>query len=195
MKSGNELRKRITIPNILSAYRIITFPLILFLALNKHENLFVILLIVNLITDILDGFIARTFSMQTEFGARLDSIADIGTYILAIIGIFMFKANEFKPHLESFYVFIFLFLSANLLSLVKFKRLPSLHLYSWKIGGYIQGLFFFILFVFGFYPSFYYFMIIWGILSFLEHICIQLLINRMQSNLKGLFWVLKARQL
>ena len=188
------LRSKITIPNILSAYRILTFPLILYLALTERENLFVILLIINLITDILDGLIARTFNMQTEFGARLDSIADIGTYILAIVGIFIFKASEFKPHLMSFYLFIFLFVFANLLSLLKFKRLPSLHLYSWKIGGYIQGFFFFLLFAFDFYPIFYYFMIIWGIISFCEHICIQLMIKNMQSNLKGLYWLLRARK-
>lgn len=188
-----KLKNRLTVPNILSAYRIFTFPLILFFAINKQESLFVVFLIINLITDILDGLIARAFNMQTEFGARLDSIADIGTYILAIMGIFIFKAPEFKPYLTSFYVFIFLFLSSNLLSLIKFKRLPSLHLYSWKIGGYIQGFFFFVLFVFGFYLPLYYFMIIWGILAFSEHIIIQLSIKQMQSNLKGLFWVLKNR--
>ena len=188
------LKNKLTIPNILSAYRIFTFPVILFFAINKQENLFVIFLIINLITDILDGLIARIFKMQTEFGARLDSIADIGTYILAIIGIFVFKANEFNPYLTSFYTFIFLFITSNILSLIKFKRLPSLHLYSWKIGGYIQGLFFFVLFVFNFYLSLYYFMIIWGILAFSEHIIIQLLIKQMRSNIKGLYWVIKSRQ-
>lgn len=185
------LRDKITIPNLLSAYRVITFPLVLYFVIDRQENLFVIMLVTNLITDILDGLIARVFKMQTEFGARLDSIADIGTYILAIAGIFVFKANEFSPYLPSFYVFISLFVLANLLSLIKFGRPPSLHLYSWKIGGYIQGFFFFLLFVSGFYPVCYYFMIIWGILAFGEHICIQLLLRQMKSNVKGLYWVLK----
>jgi CDP-diacylglycerol--glycerol-3-phosphate 3-phosphatidyltransferase len=187
------IKDKLTLPNLLSAYRIFSFPVILYFALSRHEQVFVILLIINLVTDILDGWIARAFNMQTEFGARLDSIADIGTYILAIIGILLFKAAEFKPHLTSFYIFIGLFIAANVLSMIKFGRLPSLHLYSWKIGGYIQGFFFFVLFLFGFYPAFYYFMILWGILSFCEHICIQLLIKQMRSNQKGLYWVLKHR--
>lgn len=190
-KDKMTLNNKLTIPNILSAYRIITFPLVLFFALTRQEDLFVIFLIINLITDVLDGWIARAFKIQTEFGARLDSIADVGTYLLAIAGIFIFKLSEFNPHLISFYIFIFLFVSANLLSLLKFKRLPSLHLYSWKIGGYIQGLFLFVLFAFDFYPFFYYFMITWGVLAFSEHICIQLLLKEMQSNSNGLYWVLK----
>jgi len=186
-------RELLTIPNILSFYRIFSFPLVLYFAIGHEETIFVVLLVVNLITDILDGFIARRFKIQTEFGARLDSIADVGTYILAVVGIFVFKAEDFAPHLLSFYVFLSLFLFSNILSLIKFKRFPSLHLYSWKIGGYIQGFFFFILFVFGFFPGLYYFMVFWGITSFIEHIVIQLIFREMKSNSKGLYWVLKNK--
>lgn len=81
-------KKNINIPNILSFYRILSFPFVLYFALSKQENTFVILLAINLVTDILDGFIARRFNMQTELGARMDSIADIGVYISAICLIF-----------------------------------------------------------------------------------------------------------
>jgi len=186
-------KENVNIPNLLSSYRILSFPIVLLFALNNYERIFVILLVINLITDILDGFIARMLNQQTELGARLDSIADIGTYILAISGIFLFKADDFASHLVSFCIFLSLFVFSNLLSLIKFKRLPSLHLYSWKIGGYIQGAFFFVLFVFEFNTLFYYFMILWGILAFLEHIIIQFIIPEMKSNQKGLYWVVKAK--
>jgi CDP-diacylglycerol--glycerol-3-phosphate 3-phosphatidyltransferase len=55
----------------------------------------------------------------------------------------------------------------------------------------MQGAFFFLLFTFGFNVYFYYIMITWGILAFLEHIIIQLIIPEMGVNLKGLYWVLK----
>jgi len=186
-------KKLINIPNILSGYRLLSFPFVLYLALSHQEKLFAIFLIFNLFTDILDGFIARRFNLQTEFGARLDSLADDGTYILAILGIFIFKAEDFAPHFLSFSIFIGLFLATSVVSLLKFKRMPSLHLYSSKIGGYLQGFFFFILFAFGFHTGYYYFMITWGILSFIEHISVQLLLPEMRSNAKGLYWVLKKQ--
>ncbi len=160
----------------------------------NYELLFTWLICISLITDILDGWIARTFNMQTEIGAKLDSIADIGTYIGAILGIFVFKYLDIQPHLVSFSIFIGLFVITNLLSFVKFRKSASLHLYSWKIGGYIQGFFFFTLFVFDFYTPFYYVMVTWGIASFLEHITIQLIIKEMRSNAKGLYWVLKEKK-
>jgi cardiolipin synthase len=187
-------RKIISIPNLLSFYRLILFPVILILALKGYEKPFVVLLVINLITDVLDGLIARAFNMQTEFGARLDSIADFATYLLAILGVFVFKYEDFQPHLVSFLIFLGLFFGSYLFSLIKFGRFPSLHLYSWKIGGYIQGFFFFILFVFGFFTPLYYLMVIWGILAFSEHILIQLLLPEMRSNQKGMYWVLKNRK-
>lgn len=179
-------------PNILSLYRLIVFPFILYLIISEQETLFALFICINLFTDILDGFIARRFNMQTEIGAKLDSIADVSTYILAILGVIIFKSSDFYPHMNSFIIFISLFVSVNILSIIKFGRFPSLHLYSWKVGGYIQGLFFAILFTTGFYPTLYYIMIIWGIAAFLEHILIQLLLKKMISNAKGLYWILNC---
>lgn len=181
----------LNIPNLLSLYRIVMFPIILFALFMEYEILFVWLICINLITDILDGWIARTFNMQTEIGARIDSIADVGTYIGALVGIFVFKYEAFEPHILPFYFFIGLFLMTNVVSWLKFGRFPSLHLYSSKIGGYIQGFFFFTVFMFDFYVPFYYIMVIWGIAAFSESIIIQLILKEMRSNAKGLYWVLK----
>lgn len=184
----------LTVPNVLSFYRLISFPFLLYLALAKMENIFVLLFVINLITDILDGLIARMFHQTSELGARLDSIADLGTFILATIGIFVFKLDDFRPYLTSFTVFLVLFLSTDLFSLIKFKRISSFHLYSWKISGYILGSFFLILFTVGFFPLFYWFAIGWGILSFIEHLLVQLFLTEMKSNQKGLYWVLRSRK-
>jgi len=68
------------IPNALSSYRLIMAPVLALLALTRHEEPFVVLIIISLITDILDGLIARGFQIQTSFGAKLDSIADDATW-------------------------------------------------------------------------------------------------------------------
>ncbi len=188
------IKDKINIPNAVSFYRLLAFPLIFYLAMAGYETAFAVLIVINLVSDVLDGILARLLKQQTEFGAKLDSIADIGTYFLVFLGIWMFKRADFAPHVVSFSTFIGLLIVALGLSVIKFGRFPSLHLYSWKIGGYIQGTFFVILFAFGFNTPFYYFMVAWGILAFLEHIIIQLIIPEMQSNAKGLYWVLKEKK-
>lgn len=188
------MRKDIfTIPNLLGFYRLLMFPVILFFIITGKETLFAIFLVINLLTDVADGIIARRFNMVTEFGAKLDSLADNFTYLLAFLGLIFFKLHDFMPHIISFVIWCVLMISVVFVSLIKFKRFTSFHLYSFKIGGYIQGAFFIVLFTYGFVAPFYYFMVTWGILASIEHICIQLIIPEMRSNAKGLYWILKEK--
>jgi len=187
-------KKIITIPNLLSFYRLLAFPLILSFIISGKERLFAIFLIINLVTDFLDGLIARLFKQETDLGAKLDSFADDLTYILAFTGLLVFKGEDFMPHLASFIIFMAFLIGSVVMSLIKFKATPSFHLYSTKISGYIQAGFFICLFTIGFIPLFYYIMIVWGILAATEHMIIQIIIPEMRSNVKGLYWVLKEKK-
>jgi len=71
--------KIITIPNILSAFRILgSIVLLYYIALNGIEKkTFVIISTAILgLTDALDGMIARKFSMESKLGGVIDPIAD-----------------------------------------------------------------------------------------------------------------------
>lgn len=75
---NDETKSKIfTIPNILSFGRICLLPVIMYVYCVKHEYLLAgYLLIVSGITDIADGFIARTFHMTSDLGKVLDPVAD-----------------------------------------------------------------------------------------------------------------------
>ncbi|MDX9940717.1 MAG: CDP-alcohol phosphatidyltransferase family protein [Bacteroidales bacterium] len=184
----------LTIPNALSFYRLAMFPLILYFILSGRESLFALFLVINLVTDVADGIIARRLNMVTEFGAKLDSIADDFTYLLAFLGIVVFKLDNLLPHIHSFVLWFVLMVLMIIFSLIKFGRLTSFHLYSFKIGGYIQAFFFIILFTIGFITPLYYFMVIWGILAAIEHLIIQFILSELRSNAKGLYWVIKEQK-
>jgi len=183
-----------TIPNLITLYRLLMVPVILYFAISGRETLFAVFLVINLISDIIDGYIARRFKMESEIGAKLDSFADNFNYVLAIIGFFIFKMDDLRPHLVSLIIFISMLLLTVIVPLIKFGKFPSFHLYVTKIGGYIQGAFFICLFTIGFIAPFYYFMIIWGMLGAVECIAIDMVIPEMRSNIKGLYWVLKERR-
>lgn len=184
----------LTIPNLITSYRLLAVPLILYFIFTGNEKMFAIFLIISLLTDILDGVIARLFHMETEIGAKLDSFADNFNYLLAFTGMIVFKMDDLRPHLPSFYLFIGMMVLTVIVSLIKFRKFPSFHLYITKIGGYIQGAFIIVLFTLGFYAPFYYFVIIWAIIGAIEHIVIQMVIPEMRSNVKGLYWVLRERK-
>ena len=183
--------KIINIPNALSFYRILVFPLILWFLFHGEERMFAIFLCINLATDVLDGFIARTFNMVTKLGARIDSLGDYGTFILAFIGVCMFKGNDLAEHGLIFYVFIAMFIFMEVLYFIRFRTFSSLHLYSFKTTGYIQGVLFITWFFIGFNPWVYYFSMGFGILSVIETIIITFILKEKRSNAKGLYWILK----
>lgn len=184
----------LTVPNIITSYRLIIDPVILYFILSDKENLFAIFLIINLVTDALDGFIARRLKQETEIGAKLDGFADNFTYLLAFLGIFVFKMDDIRPHLVSFIFMITMLVSTVIVSLIKFRKFPAYHLYTTKIGGYIEGGFFISLFTIGFITPYYYFMAAWAVMGAMECIAINLLISEMRSDIKGLYWVVKERK-
>ena len=183
-----------TIPNILSLYRIVIFPFILWLIFSGKENLFAVFITISLLTDFLDGLIARTFKMQTNIGAKLDSWADLGTYILAFLAIGLFKWQEIKPHSLLLYIFTVAMVSSYALVFVKFKGLIGLHTYMFKVTGYLQGTFIVILFLAGFYLLPYYICLTWGILACIEEIIIISILKEPKMNVRGLYWILKSKK-
>ena len=69
------------IPNLLSASRIaLCLPL---LSVDAMTVLFWVLYVIGGTTDMLDGFLARRWGVESKFGARLDSLADF-VFVLAV---------------------------------------------------------------------------------------------------------------
>jgi CDP-diacylglycerol--glycerol-3-phosphate 3-phosphatidyltransferase len=132
--------------------------------------------------------------LQTKLGAKLDSWADMGTYILAFLAIYLFKWQEISPHSLMFFLFAGIMALSYLVVFVKFKGLIGLHTIMFKITGYVQGAFIVSLFLWGFYLLPYYFCLIWGSLACIEEIIIILILKKPESNVKGLYWVLKNRE-
>ena len=70
-------KKIITIPNVLSFFRLCLIPVIVWLYTVKQDYLWTLLiLLLSAITDIVDGIIARKFNMISDFGKAFDPVAD-----------------------------------------------------------------------------------------------------------------------
>ncbi len=79
----NKYQKKIlTIPNLLSLFRLCLIPVIVWLYCVKEDYLWTfVILIISGITDVVDGFIARHFNMVSDFGKAFDPVADKLTQI------------------------------------------------------------------------------------------------------------------
>lgn len=69
----------LTVPNILSIIRILASPFLFYILIKNtpyFDKVAIILIVFSMLTDILDGYIARHFKQQSKAGKVLDPIAD-----------------------------------------------------------------------------------------------------------------------
>ena len=75
----------LTIPNVISASRLLGVPLFLWLVLGPEADVWaLVVLMVSGVTDFLDGWLARKLNQTSELGRLLDPVAD-RLYILAVV--------------------------------------------------------------------------------------------------------------
>lgn len=89
MISKDWKKEILTIPNLLSLFRLVLIPVYIFIYLNARDNfdylLAAVILAVSCLTDLIDGKIARHFNMITNLGKILDPLADKLTQFSLII--------------------------------------------------------------------------------------------------------------
>lgn len=117
-----------SIPNILCYIRLIMIPIFLIRYISaetpREYMQAAILVLISGITDFLDGFIARTFQMVTDFGKLIDPLADKLTQA-ALIFVLVVKTKGLIPLLVLFVTMQLFMLGAGLLMLKKNKRLDG----------------------------------------------------------------------
>ena len=122
------------IPNLLSMSRIVLcLPLLLVDAITLP---FWTLYVTAGLTDMLDGFLARRWGVESKFGARLDSLAD---FVLVIaVGYKLFPYLKLSATLWMMIGLIALIKVANAISsyMVK-RRIEFLHTRANKLTGFL----------------------------------------------------------
>ncbi|MBR5747815.1 MAG: CDP-alcohol phosphatidyltransferase family protein [Prevotella sp.] len=121
-------------PNILSASRIVLcLPLLLVDALTVP---FWVLYVIAGMTDMLDGFLARQWGVETKFGASLDSLADF-IFVLAI-GYKLFPWLKLPAALWMMMGLIAMVKIVNAISAYVIKhRIEFLHTKANKLTGFL----------------------------------------------------------
>jgi CDP-diacylglycerol--glycerol-3-phosphate 3-phosphatidyltransferase len=99
---------------------------------------FIVMYIAIGITDVLDGLIARKLGCESDFGAKLDSIADFIFYsIFVFIFLRLYSSTLELPHQVALIVIIAIRLINMLLTKSKYKRVVFIHTLANKASGVI----------------------------------------------------------
>ena len=111
--------KIISIPNILSFFRLLLIPVIMWLYIVKKAPVWTtVILVLSGVTDVVDGIIARKCNMISDFGKAFDPVADKLTQIAMLFCL----VSRFKWMLLPLCVMVIKEVTAGILGLLVIRK-------------------------------------------------------------------------
>jgi cardiolipin synthase (CMP-forming) len=115
--------------------RILLLPVIWMFALLGEGRAVGAGVIVAGVTDFLDGLVARRFGQASPAGARLDLTADTLVLLSAVAWIGLLHPEVVRDNGGLIASTLFVYVVAIGVGVLKFRKLPNLHLYSSRLAG------------------------------------------------------------
>lgn len=176
----------LNLPNVISALRMAMVPVLIWLALEHKGSAFLMVLAASLLTDAVDGYLARRLNQVTELGAQLDSWADMTTYGTMLLGLWLIWPEILLR--ESIYVVIAfsVWLMPLLVCQARFGCFPNYHTVAAKVAALSIAPAYFIVAIFD-QPLPFRAVAIFYIWVTVEQVIITSILPRWQGNIAG-FW-------
>lgn len=181
--------------NGITLYRIIAVPFLILLIINHRPEIFKWFLGISFFTDAIDGYLARRYKVVSKLGATLDSIGDDLTIAVAMTGMIVFKPAFFSEEIIPLVLLFILFVFLVVLAVIRYRKISSFHTYAAKIAAILQGSFLVLLFFLD-EPVHILFYITAAVtaIDLAEEIILVLLLPQWETDVKGLYWVLRKKR-
>jgi CDP-diacylglycerol--glycerol-3-phosphate 3-phosphatidyltransferase len=137
------------LPNILSGLRLAATAPLLVLAWFGEATAFLVVLLLAILSDGIDGWIARRFNAYSALGVRLDSLADYAIYIVIPLGGWWLWPELVKREAFWFGLVVIGYALPGAVALLRFHRLSSYHTWSAKLAVGLLSIGFLVLFAGG----------------------------------------------
>ncbi|MHC4877954.1 MAG: CDP-alcohol phosphatidyltransferase family protein [Planctomycetota bacterium] len=128
----NVISRLWTIPNVLSAIRLIGCPGLIGLALAEMPLAVLVLFVVLEMTDWFDGRLAIALDQRTDFGAKLDSAADAALAGSTLFAGLWLHWDALEPEFPWMAAVLGTYTVSSLYGLWKFHVIPTYHTYGAK---------------------------------------------------------------
>ena len=129
----------LTVPNIICLIRLAGSFVLVPIAWQGRNELFLWLFIFLAMTDWVDGKLAILLDQRTKLGARLDSWADAALYAALLFGMVTMYGVSLLPELAWIGTAVFSYLISTAAGLCKYKRWPSYHTRAAKTSWFLTA--------------------------------------------------------
>ena len=124
-----------SIPTALTIFRLLSAPVLMVLAYMGRERYFLWLAIAALLSDVLDGALARRLGASSETGRLLDSWADLLIAMVSFAGATLLWPDTMREEAGYFAIVLTALVAPNAWGLLRYRRLLGYHTISAKASG------------------------------------------------------------
>ena len=158
------------------------------------ERAYAWLLVAALVSDAVDGILARRFSWTSRLGSLFDSLADAILMLVAAYGVWVFHPYVFEDYGVAIWTVIGLWALQHLLAFVRYGRPASFHTGLVRVAVMAFGLFLATLFMLGFERWLFFSSVALSLAGVCEEMILILLLPEWTPDLRGgLLEVLRRR--
>ena len=182
-----------SIPNLLSLLRIALVPVLTLAAAFNQADLFLLVLAISLLSDLLDGYFARKLNQVTELGARLDSWADMATYAMMIMGLYLIWPSVFDQQFFFLMAATLSYILPVIIALFRFGSFPSYHTWGAKLAALLIAPAFYLL-ILNDQQLFFRLVIVLHVVVALEEIAITFILKKSETNVASILTILANRK-
>ncbi len=180
-------------PNAISIARLCATTFLLVAVLQNHVSLFKWLLLGCLLSDILDGLIARAFHLTSKLGAALDSAADMLTMLIGLFGVYVFQRTFVHEHLAGVLIVAALYVAEIFAAVFRYGRLSSFHTLLDRVAAYAGGIFVMSLFLWGYHGWLFELTVLVYVVSLTEEMLLICILPAWKADVGNIFRVLAER--
>ncbi|HSA57673.1 MAG TPA: CDP-alcohol phosphatidyltransferase family protein [Gemmatimonadaceae bacterium] len=182
-----------SIPLALTIFRICSAPVLVVLAAMGRERYFLGLAVAALLSDVLDGAIARRLGAASETGRLLDSWADLLIALVAFVGATLLWPDTMRQEALYFALVLAALVAPNAYALVRFRRLLGYHTVSAKSSGVLLSVGAVLMFM-GITPMLFRVAAIVEVLVAAEYVAISCLIPGWTGEVKSIVHAMQLRR-
>jgi CDP-diacylglycerol--glycerol-3-phosphate 3-phosphatidyltransferase len=186
--------KNYNIADWFSFYRIAAAPVLIVLLILEMRMAFSWMLLLSFSTDAIDGYLARSLKIASPRGSQLDSMGDQITFILGIVGLFVFETEFMSDKIQLLLIVFIPYFVQMLIAFIKYGKTTAFHTYLAKLSAIVQA--FFILIALFFDPILwlFYTVLVIGVLETLEEIALIFMHDKWTEDVKSIFWAIQKRK-
>jgi len=179
------------IPNTISILRILSVPVLLYSSYYELKAVFIGILFFALISDAIDGYLARKFKVESALGAKLDSWGDMCVYLsIPVCAIWLYPNLVYEVY--GYFLFVVAAYTAPIIaSLIKFQAIANYHTLSAKMAGVVMSISTVLAFIFG-ELNLFKAAVALQVLVALENILITLKLPDPKSNVRSYYHLQKT---